>query len=151
MSPVPIILSLLGLIPFVLCGLGAVGQDPESARRMLLALLEYAALVLAFSGAVHWGLALVSDEQRTRAQHARFGLSVLPLLVGWLALVLTPLIGTAVLIAGYIATLIVERAAARREFLPSGYWWLRLGFTVVAVAMLTTVMTLRLLGQTIVF
>jgi heme exporter protein D len=35
--------------------------------------------------------------------------------------------------------------------MPHRYLWLRWGFTVVAVAMLVTVTTLRLLGQTIAF
>ena len=86
-------------------------------------------------------------------QRARLGFGVLPLLVGWIALLL-PLVAASwvsliVLIAAYIGTVLVEHRAAKRNLLPPRYLWLRWSFTVVAVAMMVTVLTLRLLGQTI--
>jgi hypothetical protein len=56
-----------------------------------------------------------------------------------------------VLIVAYIATVLAEHEAGRRNLLPPRYLWVRWGFTVVAVAMLVTVMTLRLAGLTISF
>jgi len=154
MSPTIIVLGVLGLIPFVACGLAAVGHNPEPAERMLAALIDYSALVLTFSGGAHWGLALLSGGMDQRAHRGRLALGVLPMLVGWVALgvrSLAPWMALTVLIVGFIGLLVGEREADRRGLLPPGYLWLRLGFTVVAVAMLTTVLTLRLLGQTIVF
>ena len=82
-------------------------------------------------------------------RHTRIGLAVLPLILGWLALLLplvaAPWLALLLLIAAYIAVLLAEHHAGRRFELPSRYLWLRWGFTVVAVAMLTTVLTLRLL------
>ncbi|MEJ0016598.1 MAG: DUF3429 domain-containing protein [Acetobacteraceae bacterium] len=57
-----ILLTLLGLVPFVGCGLGALGSDPVTATRMLDALISYAAIMLAFAGAVHWGIELQSRQ-----------------------------------------------------------------------------------------
>jgi hypothetical protein len=158
-----ILLSILGLLPFIGCGLAALGHNPETADRMLTALLAWGGLVLAFTGGLQWGMVLrepaidsaaAPGSQRPIGRNARIGLAVLPLLLGWVALLL-PLVAAAwlallLLIMAYIAMLAAEHHAARRLVLPARYLWLRWGFTVVTVAMLTTVLTLRLLGQTIV-
>jgi hypothetical protein len=46
---------------------------------------------------------------------------------------------------------VFEQEAAKRGLMPPHYLWLRWGFTIVAAAMMVTVLTLRLLGQTIAF
>jgi hypothetical protein len=148
-----ILLSLLGLIPFVACGLAALAPDPATAARMMNALIAYAAVMLGFSGGVHWGLELQSRQQDSFIERARLSLAVAPALVGWVALLL-PLVAASwvsliVLIAAYIGMVLVEHQAARRDLLPPRYLWLRWVFTVVAVAMMVTVLTLHLLGQTI--
>jgi Protein of unknown function (DUF3429) len=150
-----ILLSVLGLIPFIACGLAALGPDQVTATRMMSALIAYAAVILAFAGGVHWGFELQSPQQAASVQRARLGLGVLPLLVGWIALLLPLVVASwvslIVLIAAYIGTVLVEHRAARRELIPPRYLVLRWSFTVVAVAMMITVLTLHLLGQTIVF
>jgi hypothetical protein len=150
-----ILLSVLGLIPFIACGLVALGPDQVSADRMMSALIAYAAVTLAFAGGVHWGFELQSGQQDTFVQRARLGFGVIAPLVGWIALLLplvvAPWMALIVLIAAYIGTVLVEHRAAGRALLPPRYLWLRWGFTVVAVAMMITVVTLRLLGQTIKF
>src|SRR3954466_14506557 len=91
MEPMPllaILLSIVGLIPFVACGLAALGPDPATSSRMLSALIAYAAVTLAFAGGVHWGLELQSRQHDTFVQRARLGLGVVPPLVGWIALLL---------------------------------------------------------------
>jgi hypothetical protein len=155
-NPMPllaILLSFLGLVPFVVCGLAALGPDPVTAARMMNALIDYGAVTLAFAGGVHWGLELQSRQQEVSVQRARLGLGVVPLFVGWVALLL-PLVVAAwvsliVLIAAYIGMVLIEHEAARRQLLPPRYLWLRWSFTVVAVAMMVTVLTLHLLGQKI--
>jgi hypothetical protein len=158
-----ILLCILAVAPFIGCGLAALGPDAATADRMLTALIAYAALVLAFVGGLHWGLVLrepesgppvVPESKPGPGRHLRIGVAVLPVILGWLAMLL-PLIAAAwlallLLIAAYIAVLVAEHHAGRRFMLPPRYLWLRWGFTIVAVAMLTTVLTLRLLGQTIV-
>jgi hypothetical protein len=150
-----ILLSVLGLVPFVVCGLVALGQDQVAADRMLSALIAYAAVTLAFLGGIHWGLELQSRQDNASLRRARLGLGILPPLVGWIALLLplvaAPWVALVVLIAAYVGTFLVEQKAGQRDLLPPRYLWLRLGFTVVAVAMLVTVLTLRLLDQKIGF
>jgi hypothetical protein len=150
-----ILLSALGLVPFVVCGLAALGPNPVTAARMLTALIDYAALVLAFSAGIHWGFELPSPQQDKFVGRMRLGIAAAALVAGWIALVL-PIVTAAwlslvVLIAAYIGAVLFEQQAAKRGLLPPHYLWLRWGFTVVAIAMLVTVLTLRLLGQTIVF
>jgi hypothetical protein len=145
-------LSLLGLVPFVLFGFGAVGHIAGTAERMLVALIDYAALILGFAGGVHWGLALLPAAARPAL---RFGAGVLPLIIAWVALALAqmvdPTVALAVLILGYLATVLTEHRAAQRLLVPQGYVWMRWGFSVVAVVMMVIVLVLRGVGQTIVF
>ena len=58
-----ILLSVLGLVPFIVCGLAALGPDPDTGDRMLNALIGYAAVILAFAGGIHWGFELQSRQQ----------------------------------------------------------------------------------------
>jgi hypothetical protein len=150
-----ILLSVVGLIPFVACGLAALGPDQVTASRMMSALIAYATVTLAFAGGVHWGFELQSRQQNTSVERARLGLGVLPPLVGWVALLLPLVVASwlslIVLIAAYVGMVLVEHRAARRGLVPPRYLWLRWGFTVVAIAMMITVLTLHLLGQTIRF
>jgi hypothetical protein len=53
MPVLAILLSILGLVPFVVCGLAALGPNTESAARMLNALIGYGAVTLAFAGGLH--------------------------------------------------------------------------------------------------
>jgi hypothetical protein len=147
-----IVLGIAGLIPFIVCGLGAVSVDAGTSARMMVALVGYGAVILSFLGGVHWGFALggmapgspapvtVAGNRFVTAERARLVLGVVPSLIGWVALLL--------LIAGFIATVVVEHQASQRQLVPlAGYIWLRWGLTVVVVAMLVTVLTLRTLGQ----
>ena len=72
------LLGYAGLVPFVSGALG-IWVTPEGWRVVVLAaLLDYAAVILAFMGAIHWGLAM-------RAENAGEPAQIQPLL-GWLAI-----------------------------------------------------------------
>jgi Protein of unknown function (DUF3429) len=152
MPLIALLLSLFGLVPFIFFALGAVGHIPETAEHMLVGLIDYAALILAFAGGVHWGLALVPGVVRPSV---RFGAGVLPLIVGWVGLAMaqmvSPSVALVVLILGYLATVLTEHRAAGRQLVPPRYVWLRWGISVVAVSMMVMVLILRGIGQTIVF
>ena len=64
MPTIAIPLSVLGLLPFIYFAFGAVGQIPGTAERMLVSLIDYAALILSFFGGVHWGLAMAPEAVR---------------------------------------------------------------------------------------
>ena len=145
-------LSLLGLLPLIVFAGGAVGHIPETAERMLVALIDYAALTLAFAGGVHWGLALLPEAVRPSL---RFLAGVVPMIVAWMGLVLAqlvaPSVALAVLILGYLATVLTEHRAAQRLLVPARYVWIRWTFSVVAVVAMAMVLILRGIGQTVVF
>jgi hypothetical protein len=144
-----VVLGIAGLIPFFGAGLGSVVYDQVEALRMLSALMAYGAVILSFLGAVHWGLALAPNEPANIAR-ARLILSVIPALIGWgallLALALPPEAGLALLIFGFVVTILSEARAGRRGLIPAGYLWLRWGVSIPVVVVLTTVLVLRLLG-----
>lgn len=151
LPPLAILLGVAGLIPFIFCGIGALSAEPTRAAHMMTALLAYGAVILSFLGAVHWGFALgtqAADE--TKSESRRLALGVLPSLAGWVALllpiVLPPVVSVAVLLAGFVAVMAVEAKAGELGLMPSGYLKLRWALSAVTVAMLVTVLTLRLLG-----
>jgi glutaredoxin len=117
-------MGYLGLLPFFLAGLG-LWLGPTWLAGWLLA---YGAVILAFVGAIHWGLAMSADGLLAEPFYA----SVLPALVGWVALLMPPLIGLPVLIAGFIAWRVWEHRAAP-VVLPSWFRRLRSVLTVGAV------------------
>ncbi len=162
LPPAAVILGLLGLIPFIGLGIAALSVPNEpQAQRYLLALVAYGAVVLAFLGGIHWGFVLhpalpegMGPDSRRDA--TRLGLGVLPSLIGWAAVVpaafAVPEVGLAVLIAGYLATVLGEHQLRRRgALLPSGYMALRWGLSVVVLVVLVTVLALRLIGAKITF
>lgn len=154
-----VLLGVAGLIPFIGCGLGAITAGDGRGAELYQALMFYAALILSFLGGVHWGFALDAatplPEAAPGAQRARLLLGVLPSLVGWLGLLLTlvvpPAVGLAVLIAGYIATTAVEAQGRRRGLVPPGYMVLRWVLSVVVIAVLVTVLVVRLIGAHVAF
>ena len=146
LPPLAIVLGLGGLVPFLACGAGAVLLAGADASRCLGALIAYAAVILSFLGAVHWGFAL--DGTRT-APVGRLAGGVLPALVGWGALVVAELLAVpdgalALLAAAFALVLAAERRGARAGFVPRAYLGLRWTLTVVVVPVLLAVMVLRL-------
>ena len=87
-------------------------------------------------------------------QRARFGLGVLPSLVGWLALLVMflglPMAALLILTAGVITLTLVEGRAARRLLVPRGYMRLRWVLSAGVVGCLVTVCVVRALGGRIV-
>jgi hypothetical protein len=149
LPPLALLLGLLGLVPFLAGGLGAVSwSNPLNATRALGGLIAYGAVILSFLGAVHWGLAL--EDEVGLAEGARLGLGVLPALLGWAALLALlenqPSIALAVLILGFVGTLAAEHRGGRRGVVPRAYLSLRWVLSVVVILVLAAVLVMRLAG-----
>ena len=148
-----LLLGILGLVPFAVCGLGALANAPPNDLRALLALVAYGAVILAFLGGVHWGFALDADTAApSDVQRGRLGLGVLPSLIGWVALLIALLgferIALILLVVGFALTTVVEARASRAGFMPKGYMGLRWVLSSVVVVILVTVwMVLMLHGR----
>ncbi|MBM3408636.1 MAG: DUF3429 domain-containing protein [Betaproteobacteria bacterium] len=124
-------LGLLGLIPFgatVVAGLIPALQLHSVA---LQALLAYGAVILSFLGGIRWGLAIV------KAGHADLFspllISVLPSLLGWIALLVSGSTGLLLLAFGFSALLLAD---LRLPMAPDWYGALRLPLSVGAIAAL---------------
>jgi len=145
-----ILLGLAGLIPFIGCGLLAMDGDPVMAEHGFTALIAYAAVILSFLGAVHWGLALSDGAATRRVQRIRYAAGVLPALIGWVAL-LAPMfvpawVSLVVLLGGFVATPVAEARGAHLGYVPGRYMAVRWVLSLAVVAVLGCVLIVRLVG-----
>lgn len=129
-----ILLGYAGLIPFISGAIGIWITPPAWRTDVLMALLHYAAVILAFMGAIHWGLAMAREHQDDAA-HRQLGLSVLPALLGWLAISsgLSALLALALLISGFIGLYLADVHAVKLELAPRWYTALRKPLTAVVL------------------
>jgi hypothetical protein len=149
-----VILGIAGLIPFLICGVGATAANDVRSTLSAFALVGYGAVILGFLGGVHWGFTLSAPHDP--AERFRLALGVLPAIVGWLALSISiatvhPVVGIAVLIAAFIGTVVVEWRAHAKGLVPDGYIGLRVGISAVVILLLTTVLGVRLIGAHLIF
>ncbi len=129
---VPVVATRLGyagLIPFVvgaaLCFVPDIGWRGLGERL----LLTYAAVILSFMGAIHWGIALREPAHATQL----YLVSVLPALVAWLALLLPPLPAFALLATGFTLLFVFDLRCTRAGLLPAWYPLLRAPLTLVVL------------------
>ena len=102
-------------------------------------LLTYGAVILSFVGALHWGFAMVHPGASGPVTGKLFIWSVVPSLLGWVALLLEPTVGAAFLIAGFLGHYGQDLRLTRILPLPSWYLPLRLQLTTVACLCLASV------------
>ena len=120
-----------GLLPFLLLASASL-LDPVHAPIWSDALYGYGAIILSFVGALHWGMAM-SLPTLTQAQRTGcFVWSVVPALVAWPALLVSPPFAASLLVAGFVAQYIRDRQLARQARLPEWYLPMRLRLTSVA-------------------
>jgi hypothetical protein len=129
---IPTIAALLGyggLIPFLGCVAAAWAGIPAGFPA-IEAFLAYAAVILAFLGGIHWGMALAPAGEDFAL---RLVVGVLPPLIGWLALLLPSPPALVMLAAGFALVLAWDRARGGRG---TRGWYLRLrtNLSLVAIA-----------------
>ena len=138
LTPVPRAAAWLGaagLIP-VLVGSVALWTLPSvHALRFIDPLVGYGAVILAFMGAVHWGLAMAVESKSGTTRW--FALSVMPALLGWCATMMAPPQGLALLAAAFTAVYALDRFAIAAHLAPSWYQRLRTPLTIIVVASLS--------------
>lgn len=129
------VLGYGGLTPFVFFGTAAWFGAGDWQVFALHALAVYAAVILSFLGAIHWGLSLADPSHRV------FGLAgpawaVMPSIAAWAALLLPKTAGLIVLLLLFPLVLWVDRASLRATPLPPRYLTLRGHLTLGAVLFL---------------
>jgi hypothetical protein len=133
--------GIAGALPFV-GGVLALWLAPAAWEPWLWrALVAYGAVILTFVGAIHWGIALAlphgANSNPANATIAfGYGWSVVPALVGWVALLVRPGFGVLLLVAGFAAQLFIDARITAAHRLPAWYLALRLLLTAVVVACL---------------
>ena len=82
-------LALLGFAPLAILALWLYGIAPDHPwRSTTIALLTgYAAVTLSFLGGIRWGIALLGNSEE---RQGHIVLSIVPPLIGWVALIATP-------------------------------------------------------------
>lgn len=123
----------LGLLPF-LAGTTALWllEQPRWGAALFM-LTGYAAVILAFMGAIHWGLAMAAPAQ-TRARVMT--LSVIPALLAWVALSLPAGGALALMAVGYVGVYGMDSRAISRGLAPAWYRRLRIPLTVAVLGCL---------------
>ena len=116
-----------GLVPFIVFSTATWISLPlvNNPHQILLA---YAAVILSFMAAIHWGGAMTQPSEIARAQ---LGLSVLPALLGWLALLIPALYGYALLILCFIGLYVADAYVSDKGILPGWYLPMRLVLTTI--------------------
>ena len=128
-SPIALAVGILGLIPF-LALTGLAWRAPHGHTTWPFDLLYgYAAVILSFIGAVHWGAAL----QQANAPPFLLLWSVLPALMGWSALGLPYAAGSIALVVAFVLCWMVDLRLTWVGYLPRWYMNLRHGLTVVVI------------------
>ena len=125
-------LGFAGLIPFYLTAVAAWTAPPPWAAVAIALQLGYAGVILAFLGAVHWGLAL-GGYGGAEPSWGRLGLGVVPALVAWAVPVLPLVVALPVFIAAFGAMLTADFRAAANGTAPPWYPALRKPLTFFAV------------------
>lgn len=132
--PRPVLmLGAASLIPFLAGVAGVWSLTYPDYFLALNLMMAYAAVILAFLGAVHWGLALA---QEAAGNWRRLLPSVLPALAGWLALMLPNALGLLLLAIGFAGVFLADRAAVTANRAPGWYKALRKPLTLVVLASL---------------
>lgn len=137
----PVVVAWLGyggLLPFVGLAL-AIWVDQSHISLWRDALINYSAVILSFVGALHWGFAMSQSGMTPNQRTKSFVWSVVPSLLGWVALSMTPKYATLLLVAGFLAHFWQDKRLVQLVNLPAWYLPLRLRLTLVAcISLLTT-------------
>jgi len=129
----PFWLSTGGLVPFVVIASATWALPEAYTHTLLFWLTSYAAVILSFVGAVHWGIAMLHPDMSEQDQSVFMTWSVVPALVGWVSLLLPEKTGLLLLITTFVIQYAADRQLALRFRVPSWYLRLRIGLTSVAV------------------
>ncbi len=124
------LLGYAGLIPFIVFSVATWVPIPAVTDPHTI-LISYAAMILAFMGAIHWGVAMTRENAIANAE---LGLSVLPALLAWLALLISTLLAYGLLLLGFAVLYWADSYTNRKGILPE--WYLPMRKVLTAVVLL---------------
>ena len=124
-------IGLFGLMPFIVLAICLWLVSPVWQPAFTAALIGWGAVTLGFTGAVHWGAALVAGDDPLEGWRYLYG--IFPALLGWVVLMCPPGPALFLLFCGLVASFMVDRRVfIRLEW----YVFLRAVLTAIACACL---------------
>jgi hypothetical protein len=158
---IAVLISLAGAVPFLaLCAI--VLLDPLASPTAIEVLISYGAVILSFTGAVHWGFALrdtAHPMNGTTLPPATLGAErqllvygTVPAIIGWVALSVmlhfnAPALALFLLLAGFFITVVVETIGRGRGVVAANYLALRWGVSIIVLLVLVAVLLAVLTGM----
>ena len=134
------ILGYAGLIPFVLFSIGSWVPLPLVHDAVAI-LIAYAAVILSFIGAVHWGVVMSNSEDRHSMQLLA---SVVPSLVGWIALLIPVIPALIILLLGFIIHILYDWSMHKKLVFPEWYLPMRIWLTsVVSICLVASIIAVE--------
>lgn len=127
-------LGVVGLLPLFGHALFAWLAPPEEALGLLRSLVQYTAAILAFVGAIHWGVSLASPLPFAPRDGARLVWGVVPALFCWVITMYSPAIALPALFLGLLVALAADWLLFRDSAVPR--WFLTLRAVLTAGALL---------------
>lgn len=124
-----------GVIPFAVLSLLMLVGPVELQAQLHETLVFYGVAIISFMGGVHWGLAMNCAED-SKSKMVRYGVSVVPALVGWVTFFIAVSVQLIWLAAAFATLLIVDTYSVRLGYAPIWYARLRRNLTVLVVAFL---------------
>lgn len=158
---IAVLISLAGLVPFLALG-ATVLLSPLDSKAAIEVLISYAAVVLSFTGAVHWGFALRDTAHPVNgtplppavlgAERQLLVFGTIPAIIGWVALSVMlhfnlPTLALFLLLAGFFITVVVETIGRGRGVVAANYLFLRWAVSVVVLLVFVAVLVAVLTGM----
>ncbi|MBG07051.1 MAG: DUF3429 domain-containing protein [Rhodospirillaceae bacterium] len=127
----------LGVVPFAASSAVVMLASPKIAAHSEFALLVYGAVILSFLGGILWGriLALGSIEAISKETRTLIA-SIVPSLIGWIAVLIGPGLGLPVLAMAFFLILVTDLIHAKGNLFPAWYPKLRVPLTLAVIPLL---------------
>jgi Protein of unknown function (DUF3429) len=133
------VLGLAGLIPFLASAASQWVAVPYITPAFgLTAGMFYGAVILSFLGGIRWGTTMISPTVELEGKHLAG--SVVAPLVGWISLLLAPVVGLCLLIAGFLLQAFWDVLSVEKNQLPQWFGKLRMILTAGAVLALSSML-----------
>jgi ABC-type amino acid transport system permease subunit len=120
-----------GLIPFLALTPASL-LDHHHGAVWSDALYGYGAIIVSFIGALHWGFAIAMRDLSDQQRSALYIWSVIPALMAWPALMVSPILASPLLVVAFIAHYVQDFRLSSEVILPD--WYLPLRFRLTSVA-----------------
>ena len=135
---IPLLFGIAGAVPFVFLSLGIWVFTYELKLIALYNLINYSVLILSFTGAIHWGAAMIRSDKGYKS----YLISILPALLSWFLLIgfiVNYLVIFIVLITLYLIVFFIDVQAIREGKLPQWYLPMRKFITIIVLLSLGSV------------